>query len=592
MATSFSQSDLALLKAHLAAIIEVEFFTIPYYLDAVYSFTSTALNYTVPGNDGAVAKPLYDLQQEALSVAVQEMYHLQLACNLANAFDEFKPKDIPPLTLEAGVSIQIPHLEPDHQPLNAMLGDLPAAIATMIAIETADPNPFPPISPDVVYPSISDLYNATLQLLAKYWGATTANNDPHLDPNSPQVAYGTFSWTYKYNKVTDRQGVMDAINAITDQGEGKVLPTPPNANANAGTNAAMAALAQFVSLFRRAADDECVDPAFQPAAGTRFYAYGMKTHYKRFVDVMNQINVWTERVSFPLFYVPGAPQELPAWVLQTYGTIDNAYTTIQNSLNTVWSALIDAMRAGFADGSLNDSDGTEDKPSFNDMMLTFKYSIPLVWQLGRVPSFVYLDPADRMPVGQALDAVDHFCVVHWDPRTEQLRQQPGFVKNACQGLNTCEGRGWGGLGTKPGDGACSTADFHTCGGGNDCTTQGGCGFLSTDKDQNLYPYSDQWAPSMNDCSHRGGCQTPISTGQVFAYSTWTKNAIQQSSFTDDQKKALTDLCQTNVWDHARALLAKKLGVDVSELPAPRTGSVGSFDYDGTTRRNAVYPSST
>ena len=76
MTATFSAEDHSLLIAHLQATVDVELFTIPLYLTATYSFTQAALNTDV----------VYNLQQKTLSVAVQEMYHLQQACNLCNVF--------------------------------------------------------------------------------------------------------------------------------------------------------------------------------------------------------------------------------------------------------------------------------------------------------------------------------------------------------------------------------------------------------------------------------------------------------------------------------------------------------------------------
>ncbi len=130
MTGSFSDADVELLQRHLQAIVEVEFFTIPLYLTAVYSFTEIALE---------APSTLYTVQQEALSVAVQEMYHLQCACNILNAFTV--TPTIPKLTIPAGTDLPIPHLVQNGRPLTTRLGALPAAIASMIDIESPIPTP-------------------------------------------------------------------------------------------------------------------------------------------------------------------------------------------------------------------------------------------------------------------------------------------------------------------------------------------------------------------------------------------------------------------------------------------------------------------
>jgi len=153
----------------IAVTAEVEFFTIPFYLTAVYSFTSQALNNS----------ELFKLQQKTLSVAVQEMYHLQLACNLANAFG-VTPEIPNNLPLNAGEPILVPHLDPNKQPFRATLGNLPAVIEAMIEVETPDPDhTYPEPNEDATYPSIGDLYYATLQLTKEYNDALSKNT---LDP--------------------------------------------------------------------------------------------------------------------------------------------------------------------------------------------------------------------------------------------------------------------------------------------------------------------------------------------------------------------------------------------------------------------------
>src|SRR5208282_31129 len=52
-----------------------------------------------------------------------------------------------------------------------------------------------------------------------------------------------------------------------------------------------------------------------------------------------------------------------------------------------------------------------------------------------------------------------------------LLQEP----HVCRGLNTCKGLGKGGKNDCAGQGACATAESHTCGGDNACAGLGGCG---------------------------------------------------------------------------------------------------------------------
>src|SRR5262245_48499232 len=180
MPDSFTQRDLDLLQRHLRAIVAVESLTVPLYLAAVYSFTERALSYAEGG-----ATPLYDMQQKLMSVAVQEMYHLQLAANLCNAF-QVTPV-IPQMHLAAGADIVVPHIEEDGRPIVTRLGNVPSTLAAFVDIEEPAPPPFPEPKENVLYPSIAGLYSATLGLLERYMRAyrmTATTIDPHFVPNN------------------------------------------------------------------------------------------------------------------------------------------------------------------------------------------------------------------------------------------------------------------------------------------------------------------------------------------------------------------------------------------------------------------------
>jgi len=549
MDKTFTATELKLLKKHLQAIVEVEFFTIPFYLTAVYSFTQTALNYTP---DGGKSYPLNDLQQETLSVAVQEMYHLQLACNLANAFD-VKPL-IPHLSFRAGQTLKVPHLEEKGKELETRFGNLPAVIKAMIEVETPDPDhTFPEPNPDVIYSSISDLYHATLQLLKKYhlvFKTNALDKDPHFTPDHRQVAYNGFDTQYNYNKISQRSEVVHVANAIADQGEGNEIAKSLGGPFMAG-------------------DDGNILPKYQ-SNGSRFDDYNKVTHYKRFEGIRDALPPEADWPGY-FYSANGSPSpDLLPWARAL------GYGKLQSSLNAIWSYLIDTLQSGFQDGKLQQPNYPDiNQPGFNEAMLTFKYLIPIIWQWGQCPSFVYREGVTPDQIQPIMDEIDPLCLFHWDQRTRELRaqaQKAGEPLNSCQGLNDCAGQGWGGLATQKGDGACATADFHTCSGGNDCKYQGGCGFLLD------LPASKEWIPNENQKAGEGGCQTPISTGQVF----------DRKAKPDDPR--LKQLIGHNVWQEARALFQKREKLD--RLPNQfASGKIGDTTYDGDARRSAVQPTS-
>jgi hypothetical protein len=543
---AFQKPDAELLYQHLQALIDVELFTIPFYLTAASSVSSSAAD----SNSDVQA-----LQQEAVSVAVQEMYHLQQACNLCNAFD-VTPR-IPHLEIEAGVKTPVPHLDPNNAPLVAELGNLPAVIAALIAIEAPDDSPDPVVPNEkVIYRSIADLYKATLELLAAYlrtFERIPAALDPFFDPGHNQIGYGAFPQRFNYNQIQTRLDVMNTINAITDQGEGTIV-APKN------------------SPFLFGSDGK-VRPEYQGLPADRFVQWDVYTHYWRFED----INTKLASVAPSNFYQDNGQKspDLPAWA--------PPLATIQSAITTIWSFLLDTMQAGFASGNLPANNTAKPAlPGFNSAMIAFKYLIPMVWQYGAVPSFTYTGGVTAEQVQNAMDAVDPWCLFHWDAASSAVRAQYPNDLNTCQGLNICAGRGWGGIATAAGNGACALADTHTCTGSNSCTGQGGCGYFSSLSDGTLLPPSEQWVPGQNTGAGSGGCQTPVATKQVF-------HNYPDSSFPTGYEY-LEPLRTTFVWDRARALLAQKLGVE--SLPTPIAKTMDDIDYDGTKRRAAVTPSST
>lgn len=541
----FLQRDATLLFKHLQAIIEVELFTIPLYLTA-----SNSLRSSTPSGD-----PAWALQTLATSVAVQEMYHLQQACNITNAFNV--PPIIPKLAIPAGQKILVPHLDPGNQQFYVQLGNLPDTIKAMIEIETPDESG-QPVTPnvEVTYQSIGDLYNATMQLLSEYWATfenVPAQLDPHFTPNHKQVGYGAFPSRFRFNEIAKRTDVMQSVNAITDQGEGHTVAPAASSNSYA---------------FQYGSDGKVAEP-YQGSQSDRFYTQDLYTHYYRFLEIQKGLGP-TPQAAFYQGNGDVSP-DLPSWAAPLQ--------TIQDALTTIWSYLLDILQAGFTAGNLPENNPTQPKlPGFNSAMVSFKYLLPMIWQYGACPSFLYREGVTAQDVQDAMDAVDPWCLFHWDATTAQLRVDHPDQLNTCQGLNDCAGLGWGGLGTQAADGACATADTHTCVGSNACNRQGGCGFLSDDANNQPLPLAEQWVPAFNTGASTGGCQSPIATRQVF------------HKYDPNPFPSLVPLEGTSVWDRARSLMAQKLGV--TQLPTPVSKQVGAVNYDGDQRRANTTPSST
>ena len=393
-AEQFTDSDAQLLKNHLQAVVQVEFLTIPLYLTAVYSFTDAALTYST---DSGKTTPLCDAQQEVLSVAVQQVLHVQLACNICNSLG-VKPR-IPQLNVAPGEVITVTHLEPTPgKKLTITIGNLPDALRALIAIEKPATGGFPEPNAQVVYPSIADLYRATLTLLNRYlcaYANVAPGYDPHFWPNQRQVNYATFRNTYPdIPIIAKRTDAGTAANAIIDHGEGGLVAS------SAG------------GLLFRSADSGDVLAQFRRGKGGRFARWVATSQYERILDVQKAVSDVCLPGAKALFYRPcGAKSaDLPSWA--------PAAAVLQQCAGTIWSYLTDTMQRGFAQGNLApDSGQGTGTPGFNDTILAFKYIALMVWQWGHVIGYQYRTGVSGAQAREAMDKADPLSLFHWDRKT-------------------------------------------------------------------------------------------------------------------------------------------------------------------------------
>lgn len=570
------------LHAHLNAICAVEFYTIPLYLAATYSFSIATSNSTyqyVPTDDCDGSKNQQNLffwmQQKALSVAVQEMYHLQCASNIANAVG-FSPQLDPSIFDWNG---PVPHL-PTVKGVG--LNNLPNVLDVLIGIETPNEGAFPPPNMEVSYDSISALYHATLVLLDKAVmieklfplepGPIIPNAKATAQTQAPnQMDYLTFQSRYVYTVVNCKRDIAHLANAVSFQGEG------------AGVVADFATKFPNLAKVLQAGDDGSsgmIPKQYQSARGSRFARWDCESHYDRFVALKAMIDGNTDYAAAVAQLPAGRSvfnqlnaedPDRPAWVASA-GAIDTC-------INLAYSRTLDIINQGMIKGGGLDPANPGTGYTFTEIMTSFKYLMPQLWQWGQVPSFTYVPNVTDAQLQAAFDEADPLCLYHWDSVTAKIRAERPKDLNVCQGLNTCKGLGWGGLGTQPGDGACASADIHTCVGGNACTHQGACGFIATDKSGQPLPCADLYVPAFNSCTGKGGCQVPISNKQVFS------SDLPASCTGRTVKKG------DKVWDEARKLFEQN--EKLKTLPTPRTQqSNGGVDYDGDKRRAAVTPTST
>ena len=261
---------LAHLREHLEFAVQLEYWTVPYYMSALYS----------------IKDPTSDVYRLVQSVVYQEMLHIQLACNAANAFGariDLEHAFIQP----AYVGTQVPHLaftageigrdplDPSMSfaPYSAELGPLDEPrINAMCLIEypEADVDEPPRLRQDVSeYSSIGEFYRAVL------FGAT--QHAEAIRPNHHQVDVFRNFYRGFTSQVVDSAGVdgleqvIDLIRAITDQGEGvrrsNVVPTEFRNTAD-GFNTQMDHFAKFELIKSLKQRPECYSGVAQPPPGS------------------------------------------------------------------------------------------------------------------------------------------------------------------------------------------------------------------------------------------------------------------------------------------------------------------------------------
>lgn len=199
------------LRRHLQSAVDLEFWTIPFYMSAMYSVTD----------------PTTEAYQLVRSVVYQEMLHVELACNVANAFDVSVSFRAPRYE-----RCRIPHLEfdldqPDpthvYNPWNSTIGPLDVErINAMCLIEYPewpDPDQPAPRPEQEQYGSIGEFYAAV-----KY-GATRLADEIKGNVRQVDLFQRYYARSGPQTVTEDGQAglpqVLGLLEAITEQGEGQ-----------------------------------------------------------------------------------------------------------------------------------------------------------------------------------------------------------------------------------------------------------------------------------------------------------------------------------------------------------------------------------
>ncbi len=314
------------LHQHLQHAVDLEFWTIPLYLTAAYSVQG--LKQLEPKNYPKAAKLV-------LSVVIQEMLHLEIACNLCNALG-YSPQFNAPKYEGA-----IPFIHPKKESVPAHLQGFTVALGPLdenrlklfCAIEL-------PEAPTTIhwenqqsYHSIGELYTALREGITHLWDTCYVGDAANTKQKGVFSEYASKGNHHGFSQtVNSLATALNAIEAIVEQGEG----------ANAAT----------------------VSPEFRPPAeGTKFdtgWYEGELSHYQKFSILLHH------------------QQHLP----EVYPVIEhNNSTAAQAALQQSYASLLNDLTASF------NADGPKMSDGFWNHMFGLGNAIIAVWEAGACPKF-------------------------------------------------------------------------------------------------------------------------------------------------------------------------------------------------------------
>jgi hypothetical protein len=321
------------LHAHLQHAIDLEFWTIPLYLSSLYSIENLD---KIERQDYPVAAKLL------ASVAVQEMLHLELVSNLANALGHTPSISCPHYDDVA----RIPFIHPDPSQLPERLRGFHIRIGPLdenqlklfCAIEHPDSPVREPWAQKDEYDSIGEFYEALRIGVEQLW------DDCFVGEEVRRWQVGVFDgYTPKTNPdigfsqtITTRASALDAIDAIIAQGEG--------------------------------ASNADIPPQFEPPKQTAEHEY----HAGWFAPELSHY----QKLSIILENIEHLP---PVYPLRT-GT-DEGPNAAQRALESHFHDLLYQMNAAFRPG------GRGLTGAFWTSMGKMEERITAVWRSGVVPSF-------------------------------------------------------------------------------------------------------------------------------------------------------------------------------------------------------------
>jgi Ferritin-like len=528
-----------LVREHLQNAVHLELWTIPLYLAAAYSIKAPIdpttgrpeilnLDDLPKQPDGSLDFEQFTADQatqyafdSVLSVAIQEMLHLELAANILNAVrpsDDVSPKnpwvrftgDQAPSYTSAPACLDAPLPDGVKLMLGAFRveGDSPVQPDNQLRlfqwIEEERPPQGDPEAYQPQYDSIGNFYTALNYGLKVCWPDLYPADGRASDPlqkddwgegvtraaaHRPQALPAALRRNVLRNLARTRPtaGASNADSqataaALVEAGDYPFSIKVEGSAADA-LAAAHAAVLAIQAQGEGAGGGQQVPPQYRPTTGETIEIFlDSQSHYERFTQLVQLLDkVVIYEVS------PPAPDA----------------GSFEETLNFSYSSFLMSLDAAFASTA---GVGLGAMKGLGNRALQ-------VWESGGQPQFTWEDPSSYI-----------------DPQRTK-----GY--HACQGLDPT------------GTNDCATAYFHACGTTNMCAGQGGCGLAGGDPE-------GEWRPGQNSGQGNGGCGVPIPATQVF-------NANPDPS---QGGVAPPDLQNKNVWEYAR----EQLGfTDKLEPNAPR-----------------------
>jgi hypothetical protein len=490
-------------RQHLQNAVYLEMWTVPLYLTAAYSLdvppasTGRPEFAAVPTKDG---KPDFgsftqtDYNQYAfnniLSVAIQEMLHVELASNLLNAVRTAENPSSPVFTSDDATQ-QPPDCAPVYDALPPCLAHAKPPDGVRLGLGPFDKNQallFQWIEHDQKvdpsydkeqyrdsYDSIGLFYTALMYGIQVCWGDLYPSEGRDPDPlqrddwesGAKSVRGGRllkFVFPKRQSKTTN--GLLETSY---ERFSIKVY-----GSFDAGLERAKAALTGIMVQGEGAGGTQHIPVEFQPTGdpGDAIeVALDKVSHYERFTELVGLVDKFS--------YVQPIESPAPALYIQV--------------LNQSYSSFLVGLQGAFADPSKGFSLGA---------MAGLGNRTLQAWENSVAPAEMYQWVSSKLFV---------------DPDGTK-----GF--HACQGLDPA------------GTSECAYAFFHVCSTTNVCKGQGGCGLAATPP-----PSQDDWTPNRNSCQGKGGCGAPIPVDQVF-------NANPDPN---QGGLAPSNLQNKSVWEYAR-----------------------------------------